>query len=89
MFHPAAPPGSACLPLGRRFHPINILKRWPDVPSIRILHRRLSAPTQAGAPLIEQGVGILHRSFYRIMGVLDFLLYNYHRYMVSARKTVV
>ena len=56
MSNPAAPPGSACLPLGRRLHPINTLKRWPVVLSIRILHRLPSAPTQAGAPLIVQGV---------------------------------
>ena len=57
MSHPAAPLGSACLPLGRRFHPINILKRWPVVLSIRILHRHPFAPTQAGATLIVWRVG--------------------------------
>lgn len=56
MSHPAAPPGSACLPLGRRFQPINVLKRWPVVLCIGILHRHPVAPTQSGAPLIAQGV---------------------------------
>ena len=54
MSHPAAPPGSACLPLGRRCQPINTLKRWAVFPSNGIVHRHLSAPTQAGAPLIMQ-----------------------------------
>ena len=53
---PGGTAGSACLPLGRRCQPINILKRWPVVPSNGILHRLLSAPTQAGAPLIVQSV---------------------------------
>ena len=65
MSHPAAPPGSACLPLGRRFQPINILKRWAVVLSNRILHRLPSAPTQAGAPLIVQGFVILQWFFTR------------------------
>ena len=56
VFHPAAPPGSACLPLSRRLNLINILKRWLFVLSNRILHRFPSAPTQAGAPLILQRV---------------------------------
>ena len=63
MFHPAAPPGSACLPLGRRLHPINILKRWPVALSFRILHRLPSALTQAGAPLIVKGVRYSVRVF--------------------------
>ena len=56
MWHPAAPPGSACLPLGRRFHPINTMKLWLFVLSIRILQRHPYAPTQSGATLIEQWI---------------------------------
>ena len=63
MSHPAAPPGSACLPLGRRLHPINTLKRWPVVLSNRNLHRLPSAPTQAGAPLIFQRVRYFYSGF--------------------------
>ena len=82
------PPGSACLPLGRRLHAITVLKRWPVVLCIGILHRHPFAPTQSGAPLIVQGVRYAAVAFTRIMGVLDFLLYNSRRYMLSGRKTV-
>ena len=56
MWHLAAPPGSACLPLGRRFHPINTLKLWLFVLSIRILQRHPYAPTQSGVTVIEQWI---------------------------------
>ena len=67
MFHPAEPQGSACLPPGRRFHPISILKLWPVVLSNLILHRHPFAPTQAGAPLIVQrfyySVAVFHQNY--------------------------
>ena len=56
MSHSAAPPGSACLPLGRRFQPFKALKLWLFVPSSHPLHSRPFAPTQAGAPLIAQKI---------------------------------
>ena len=67
MFHPAEPQGSACLPPGRRFHSISILKLWPVVLSNLILHRHPFAPTQAGAPLIVQrfyySVAVFHQNY--------------------------
>ena len=56
MSHPAAPPGSACLPLDRRLHPVNTLKLWPIVLSNHFLHRHPFAPTPAGATLIAQRI---------------------------------
>ena len=65
MSHPAAPPGSACLPLGRRLHPINILKRWAVVLSNRILHRHAEcaypgrrSPHRAGCSLFCSGFSL-------------------------------
>ena len=57
MFHPAAPPGSACLPLGRGFQPFKALKLWLFVPSSHTVHRHPVAPTQAGVTLIAQKTG--------------------------------
>ena len=56
----------AC-PLGRRFHPINVLKLWPFVLRIRNLKRQLIAPTQADAALIAQRIRYLNRPYGRIL----------------------
>ena len=56
MSRPAAPPGSACLPLGRRFYPINSLNLWPVALSDHILKCHYFALTQASTTQIAQRI---------------------------------
>jgi len=70
MFHPAVPPGSACLPPGRRLQAINILKLWHVVLNDHILHGHPFAPTQAAATLIAQRIRY-YEEFLRKKGTTD------------------
>ena len=55
---------------------------------IGILHRLLVRLPRQALPLFCRGFVNLLWLFTRIMCLLDFLLYNPRRYMLSARKTV-
>ena len=70
MSHPAGPPGSACLPPGRRLQTIKILKLWHVVLNDHILHRHPFAPTQAAATLIAQRIRY-YEVFLRKKGTTD------------------
>ncbi|MFU8882294.1 MAG: hypothetical protein ACNA7Q_07985 [Rhodobacterales bacterium] len=63
---PAAPPGSACLPPGRRFGRPNTLQRLGFMRCRRIRPRPARAPAQAGAALIL-GPERCHAEVFQIM----------------------